>query len=58
MKITFENEHGTYTIDETGGDTWGYAIGMFVSVLRSAGYIINLNTEEIIDTLHEMHTEK
>ncbi len=57
MKITLENEHGVYSAEETA-DTWAEAMTMFVGVLRCAGYVIDVDMDEIIETMRDENIGK
>jgi hypothetical protein len=57
MKITLENEHGTYSAEETL-DTWMDAMSMFAGVLRCAGYVTDVDIGEIIDTIRDENVMK
>lgn len=57
MKITLENEHGVYSSEETL-DTWAEAMIMFVGVLRCAGYVIDVDIGEIIETMRDENIGK
>jgi len=58
MKITFENEHGTYTLEEKTAETWIELMHKFVNVLQSAGYVIDIHAEELTDALYDLHENK